>query len=263
MGLFRRAKPQDPVDDGAAPPSADESASSDAAAGRADKERAGNGAAAPADGAPAASAAGRPEDRGPWDHDEQPERGARVDLGSLWLPTVPGMELRMEIDRRTQQVTGAACVVAGSGLQLQVFAAPRTEGIWAEIRAEIAASIAEQGGSADDVPGPFGRELLTQLPVSSGDGRSGVRPARFVGVDGPRWFLRGVFSGKAAVDPQAATVLEEVFAQIVVVRDGTPRPPRELLPLHVPGAAPATPAAEAEAPALNPFSRGPEITEIR
>ena len=43
--------------------------------------------------------------------------------------------------------------------------APRSEGIWAEIRAEIAAGITRQGGTADEVPGAFGRELLARVPV--------------------------------------------------------------------------------------------------
>ncbi|CPU67798.1 Protein of uncharacterised function (DUF3710) [Mycobacteroides abscessus] len=95
-----------------------------------------------------------------------------------------------------------------------------------------------------------------------------MRPARFVGVDGPRWFLRGVLTGKAAVDPAEARLLETVFANIVVVRDQNPRPPRDLLTLHLPGkgpeAAPApTPAGAPETPSFDPLTRGPEITEIR
>ena len=45
-------------------------------------------------------------------------------------------------------------LVLGDGsLQLQAFAAPRTDGIWDEIRDEIRAVITRQGGIADDVPG--------------------------------------------------------------------------------------------------------------
>ena len=57
---------------------------------------------------------------------------------------------------------------------------------------EIAESVTQQGGSADDLPGPFGRELLARLPVRTPEGRTGHRPARFIGADGPRWFVRGV-----------------------------------------------------------------------
>lgn len=200
---------------------------------------------------------------GPWDVDEVDDEQPRVDLGAIRLPGVPGMELRMEIDKATNVVSAASVLLDGSSLQVQAFAAPRSEGIWDEIRAEIAESVTQQGGSVDDLPGPFGRELLARLPVRTPEGRTGHRPARFIGTDGPRWFLRGVLSGRAAVEPEAAQTLEKVFAGIVVVRGTEALPPRDLLALRLPG--PAGPADEepAQAPGFDPMTRGPEITEIR
>ncbi|MEL7974756.1 DUF3710 domain-containing protein [Isoptericola sp. F-RaC21] len=218
-------------------------------------------------------AAERPE-RGPFDSTQVTGMGPRVDLGAVWLPVLPGLELRMEVDKKTQKVTGVSATLNGSGLQVQAFAAPRTEGIWDEVRAEIGASITRQGGTVDDVPGTFGRELIARIPATGPDGQPAVRPARFVGVDGPRWFLRGVLSGRAAVDAEAAKQLESVFANVVVVRDGNPRPPRDLLTLTLPksarpGGAPAEDAADGpdgatpQTPSFDPLTRGPEITEIR
>lgn len=57
---------------------------------------------------------------------------------------------------------------------------------------------------------------------------------RFIGVDGPRWFLRGVIRGEGAVRPEAAARIEEIFAGIVVVRGHHPVPPRDLLELRLP-----------------------------
>ncbi|ROS72982.1 DUF3710 domain-containing protein [Cellulomonas sp. PhB143] len=217
--------------------------------------------------APASASSGGVPERGPYDVAQVEDRGSRLDLGAVWLPAVPGMELRMEADRKTQRITGAACTIQGSGLQVQAFAAPRTAGIWDEVRAEIAQSVARQGGAVDDIPGPFGRELLARLPAKGPDGQSGFRPARFVGVDGPRWFLRGVITGRAAVDQAQAKIVEAVFANIVVVRDEAARPPRDLLAMHVPGQPSATPLApEGATPqeqTFDPLTRGPEITEIR
>lgn len=219
----------------------------------------------PAEGTTAAETA-EPA-RGPFDASQVSSMGPRVDLGAIWLPVLPGLELRMEIDKRTQKVTGVSATLGGSGLQVQAFAAPRTAGIWDEVREEIAASVTKQGGTVDDVPGPFGRELIARIPATTADGRQAVRPARFVGVDGPRWFLRGVLTGKAAVDAAAARPLESVFAGVVVVRDGAPRPPRDLLTLTLPnqGRKPetATEGLAPETPSFDPLTRGPEITEIR
>jgi hypothetical protein len=204
---------------------------------------------------------------GPFDASEVTAIGARVDLGSIWMPVVAGVNLRMEIDRNSKTVTGVTAVLGQSSLQVQAFAAPRTWGIWDEVRDEIAASITNQGGTVDDVPGPFGRELIARLPAQRPDGTSGIRPARFVGVDGPRWFLRGVLSGPAAVDTEAAKALESLFAGVVVLRGDNPRPPRDLLALTLPNTAQANAAGPAEAtpapPSFDPLTRGPEMTETR
>ena len=201
-------------------------------------------------------------ERGPWDVSEMLDRGRRVDLGALWLPGREGMELRMEIEKTSKIVSAAAVSLKGSALQLQVFAAPRTEGIWDEIRAEIAESVTKQGGSVDDLPGPFGRELLARLPVRTTEGRTGHRPARFIGHDGPRWFLRGVLTGRAAIDTQDATELEDVFGDVVVIRGSEPRAPRDLLPLTMPGQRPVPAVVPTTAAPFDPLKRGPEITEI-
>jgi hypothetical protein len=200
-------------------------------------------------------------ERGPWDVADRPDRGARIDLGAIWLPGVDGMQLRMETGGNGSVVTAAAVTVEGSSLQVQVFAAPRTAGIWDEIRSEIGESVTKQGGSVDDLPGPFGRELLARLPVRTAEGRTGHRPARFIGADGPRWFLRGVVTGRAAVDPEAARVLEDLFADIVVVRGPDARAPRELLALTLPNTSPAPGVPDARG-LIDPFKRGPEITEV-
>lgn len=142
-------------------------------------------------------------ERGPYDADILGERGNRLDLGALWLPGREGLEVRMEVDKKTQRVTGVAIKHNDSILQLQAFAAPKRSGLWDEIRSEIGASITQQGGTVDDVPGTFGRELLVKLPVKLKDGQQGIQPARFVGFDGPRWFLRGVFFRSSCLRPRS------------------------------------------------------------
>ncbi|MDD9207795.1 DUF3710 domain-containing protein [Georgenia sp. 10Sc9-8] len=200
---------------------------------------------------------------GPWDVVDVPDLDGRLDLGSLRVPRREGMQVKLEIEKKTQQVVAVSLAKDGSSVQLQVFAAPRSAGIWDELREEIAASVRQRGGTCDDVPGTFGPELVARVPATSGDGQAVHRPARFVGVDGPRWFLRAVFTGRAALDQQAAELLEGVLQEVVVVRGQEAHAPRDVLALQVPGR-PAAPAATgAEDEGLHLLRRGPEITETR
>jgi len=140
--------------------------------------------------------------------------------------------------------------------------------VWIDIRNEIAGSIVASGGTAEVVSGEFGEGLLTRMPQAGPDGRTVFMPARFVGIDGPRWFLRAVVSGRAAIEPAASDAVHEVIRTAVVDRGSEAMPPRELLPLRLPEAQNAAQADEPEPGApraddLKPFERGPEITEVR
>ncbi|WP_138758234.1 DUF3710 domain-containing protein [Modestobacter altitudinis] len=178
---------------------------------------------------------------GPWDVADAPEDGvARVDLGALRLPALSGMELRVDVNPQ-QQVVGASLRSGESMLQLSVFAAPRAGGLWDEVRVELARSASGQGASLREVEGPFGTELAGTVllpgpaqPDGTAPPRPVRRPARFLGVDGPRWFLRGMLTGPAAADPDQAAALEEAFRAVVVVRGTAAMPVRDQLPLTLP-----------------------------
>ena len=219
-------------------------------------------------GADGSDDAGRDGLAGPFDRSEVDDDSDYLNLGAIWLRGQQGMELRLEINEQEQQITGVTAVIGESAVQLQAFAAPRTEGVWIDIRNEIAASIVDAGGTAEVLTGDFGEELLTRMPQAGPDGRTVFMPARFVGVDGPRWFLRAVVSGRAAIEPAAAEAVHDVIRTAVIDRGDDAMPPRELLPLRLPeaeGAAQAAEQGEQEAAGndLSPFERGPEITEVR
>jgi hypothetical protein len=215
---------------------------------------------------------------GPFDRSEVESLDGRLDLGALWLTGVPGMELRLEVEEESQNVVGVTAVLGESTVQLQAFAAPRSEGIWDDIRTEIAASITSQGGTADKTSGPLGVELRAQMPGQDPSGRTVFSPVRFVGIDGPRWFLRAVLGGPAAVDEGDASALLDVVRATVVVRGDEAMAPRELLTLKLPEQVDALatgdesladedltddPGSKASSPDdFKPFERGPEITEI-
>jgi uncharacterized protein DUF3710 len=214
---------------------------------------------------------------GPWDVAEPHQELPRVDLGSLQVPVLEGTDIQLVFAEQH----GAWVTVRHqlSELQLQAFAAPKRSGLWDEVRGEIVAEISGAGGQAAEREGTFGTELIAQVPAEPGQPASGMRPIRFVGVDGPRWFLRGLFAGAAAADPAAAAPLEAVFREVVVVRGEQPMPPRDLLELRLPPEAAAALEEQARTQqqgqqeaqqegnrfttAPNPFERGPEMTETR
>lgn len=198
---------------------------------------------------------------GPFDVADVPDLGGRIDLGAVRIPPRPGMQVRVELDRATRAPVSLTLSDGASALQMQVYAAPRSASLWDEIRPELAQSISDRSGTCDDVAGPFGRELLCQMPVTT-QGGSGMRTIRFIGIDGPRWMIRGALSGRAATDAEAARTLEDVLRDVVVVRGPHARPPREVLALTLPGSAPATEPEPSDDP-LGILRRGPEITEIR
>ncbi|GAA2330110.1 DUF3710 domain-containing protein [Streptomyces kunmingensis] len=211
-----------------------------------------------------------PRPDGPWDSAEVREPGeGRVDLGGLFVPGVEGMELRVEV--AGDAIVAATVVLQDSAVQLQAFAAPRKEGIWGEVREEIATGITQQGGVIDEVEGPLGWELRAQVPVQLPDGTGGFQVVRFIGVDGPRWFLRGVISGQGAVAPQAAGLLEQIFRDTVVVRGDGPMAPRDPIVLKLPDDAQMVAEGAGQDAAdgsrfsggMGQLARGPEITEVR
>jgi hypothetical protein len=176
-------------------------------------------------------------DKGPLDETEANAVRPYVDLGGIKILPRPDLRVRLEVEEGSKRVVAVSLDYKESSLQVQSFAAPRNSGLWHEIREQIVEQIARQGGTTTPATGVFGPELRAELPAAAG--QAGPRIARFIGVDGPRWFLRGVISGKGAVDPAAGAEIEDLFRTVVVVRGTSPMPPRDLIPLHVPPAAQA------------------------
>ena len=200
--------------------------------------------------------------RGPYDVQDQPEDSVpRIDLGSLLVPAAQGVELRLDVDK-AGTIVAVTLRLAGSAMQLGAFAAPRNTGIWSEVRAEILQSLTGQGGAGTEVDGRFGPEIRALLATPQGP-----QPARFLGVDGPRWFVRALITGPAASPPAkgsagaepptdaeavaakaSARSLERVFAGIVVVRGAEPMAVREQLELRLPPDAAERTGAESDRP---------------
>lgn len=176
-----------------------------------------------------------PEDReenGPFDADDDHDAGNVIDFGAIQIPVVEGLGLRLEVQDQTKRLVAIALDHAGSSVQVQAFAAPRSSGLWASVREQLAEQLAKQGGASEERETDLGTVLHAKVPVIAGG--KPERRVEFIGVDGPRWFLRGVITGQATVDDEAREKLYEIFRGLTVVRGEQPVPPRDLLPLKVP-----------------------------
>ena len=170
---------------------------------------------------------------GPFDDSEANPVRPYIDLGGIKILPREGLNLRLEVEEQSKRIVAVGLDYADSSLQVQPFAAPRTGGLWDETRIQLRDQVKAQGGRVEEREGPLGKELLAEVPATAAEG-SGLRLARFIGIDGPRWFLRGVIGGAGASDPDAAAKVEDLFRSIVVVRGGAPMPPRDLIPLKMP-----------------------------
>jgi hypothetical protein len=202
-----------------------------------------------------------PRENGPWDVSEFEDDGVeRLDLGALRIAPAEGIDVQVQVDEQSGKVAQLSFTMKGAAVQVQPYAAPRSGGIWDDVRGQIKQSINSNGGLVEEAEGPFGVELRAQVP--SGDGSKALQPARFCGVEGPRWFLRAVFLGSAARASADAETLEAMVRNLVVVRGTEAMPVGAPLSLAVPQA-PGEGAADGPPTPPSPFERGPEITETR
>lgn len=202
-------------------------------------------------------------EKGPFDISEEYPEHDRLDLGALKVPVVDGMQVRLDTDDDSQRVLAVTLIHDGGGIQLQAFATPRSEGLWNTVRGQLAESVTKQGGESTELHTSLGKELAIEVPAKTESGRPGKRAMRFAGIDGPRWFVRAVFSGKAVTDDEVRAELSALFRGVVVDRGEEAMAPRELIALTAPQVDQDEAEEKKDEDELNPFERGPEITEVR
>ena len=176
-----------------------------------------------------------PADRsehGPFDVDELGLLTPYLDFGSIRIAPRQGLQIRADVDENSKKIVALTLELAGHRLQLQAFAASKSEGLWHDTLSALEAGLASQGGKSERRPGLIGLELHATVPVQV-DGRNEIRNSRFIGVDGPRWFLRGVINSPGLDDFHYAKLVE-VFRSTAVSRGDLAMPPGELLPLKLP-----------------------------
>jgi hypothetical protein len=164
---------------------------------------------------------------GPHDVDEAPDDGLnRLDLGSIRLPVPDGAQLQVEMDQN-KSVRAVHVVTPLGQLTVNAYAAPKSGGLWREVSTELAEQLRGDGATVRTVTGEWGLELLAAV---------GEVSLRFVGVDGPRWMLRGVVAGPPEVADKSAHALHDLVRATVVVRGTQPMPVRTPLPVELPPA---------------------------
>jgi len=173
---------------------------------------------------------------GPWDFAERPveDDPTYLDLGSLVIHGRTGINIQMPTDGDSDTTGAVVMMTDDAGLELRAFAAARSGGLWDTVRAELLDDVQRLEGESTVVEGLFGTELHVKLPVTLPDGETGVQPSRIIGVEGPRWFLRATFLGKAALEPSDEGLLMDCFRDTIVKRGSAPMAPRDPLVLTVP-----------------------------
>ncbi|GGP40277.1 DUF3710 domain-containing protein [Saccharothrix coeruleofusca] len=167
-------------------------------------------------------------EEGPFDESQAPDDGlTRLDLGSIRVPVPEGAQLQVEMD--PAGAVRAVHLLTGVGqLTVSAFAAPRTDKLWPEVGAELIAQLKGDGFRINRENGRWGEEISA---------RGSEVHLRFVGVDGPRWMLRGVAAAPSEPQAdQALLALRELISDTVVVRGTQPMPVRTPLPIELPEA---------------------------
>lgn len=168
---------------------------------------------------------------GPWDSSEKEvgDDPAYLDFGSLLIRGRPGFNLQMPTDDDKGTIGSVVLVTEESGLELRAFAAARSGGLWDDVRVDLEAETERIGGRFERFEGPFGTELRIQVPVTAPDGEDAFQPSRIIGIEGPRWMLRATVLGREALEPTDDSLLMRALRDVVVVRGGEPRAPRDAL----------------------------------
>lgn len=163
--------------------------------------------------------------RGPFDSEEEPsDQVERLDLGSVRLPVPEGSQLQVEVDP-AGPVRAVHLVTQVGRLTVSAFAAPKTSELWPDISRELTEQLRKDGARVHSEDGAWGTELVADSQGAA---------LRFVGVDGPRWMLRGVAAGPPEQAEPRTELLYALIDETVVVRGEDPLPVRTPLPIELP-----------------------------
>jgi hypothetical protein len=188
------------------------------------------------------------EPQGPFDVADVDPEASYIDLGSLLVKPVAGLDLRLQVDEQSGTIMTVLLVAEEGVLEMRAFASSRGGDLWEEARREIAADTTRRGGTATEQQGSFGPELFCQVPVTGPNGESLIQPSRVIVHTGPRWFLRATLAGRPAQDTEYAAPLEQALRTVAVRRGNEAMPPGEALALRMPPEATPVGGEQGETP---------------
>jgi hypothetical protein len=179
--------------------------------------------------------------QGPMEFSAELDTSAMLDLGAVFLPNIPGLEVHLDLDPRSGKGKSVSLHLTMTIAEVQIFAASVNEDLWATMRDSIASGLRDQKVDCTVEMGRFGTEIHAVMPTVDLDGNAHVQPVRFVGVRGSRWLVRAVISGDGALldgqpNAEAGPDIDEVISQLVINRGDEPIPPGERLALRSPSA---------------------------
>lgn len=146
-----------------------------------------------------------------------------IDLGAMVIGVPKGRDLNVAMDPNGQPEFHVVSTV--SRVIPRVFAAPKSAGQWRTMVADMREQLEKQGGDVSVVDGPWGRELVAEMPGAV---------FRAIGVDGHRWTAEVRIMAVPDNAEQAAEEGRDVFKHLLVNRGTAPMPVREQLALTIP-----------------------------
>jgi hypothetical protein len=165
---------------------------------------------------------------GPFDVADFEDDGVpRIDLGSVKVPVPDGSQVQVEMDPETGGVRAVHVVTEQGQITVSAYAAPRSGGLWREVSAELADQLRADGAKVTIGRGVWGLEISAIV---------GDVSLRFVGIDRPRWMLRGVIAGPQSEAAAAVEVLRGIVRRTIVDRGDAPMPVRTPLTITLPEA---------------------------
>ncbi|NBH06167.1 DUF3710 domain-containing protein [Amycolatopsis sp. SID8362] len=165
---------------------------------------------------------------GPFDVADFDDDGVpRIDLGSVKVPVPDGSQVQVEMDPETGGVRAVHVVTEQGQITVSAYAAPRSGGLWREVSTELAEQLRADGAKVNIGRGKWGLEISAIVNDVA---------LRFVGVDRPRWMLRGVIAGPQSEAAGAVEVLREIVRRTIVDRGDAPMPVRTPLTITLPEA---------------------------